>query len=447
MSTYKYPNKIPFYKFLVHSSAIAKNPIPFHQKWFKNNNDSFSVQAPFVKRVMLTRDAEMAKHILQKNNKTYHKSKIQTKFLSKYVGYGLLTSSGDYWLKQRRLIQPGFHKEKIKNLISIIDQSIETELDAVETGQTIPLYPVMNKLAFEVVAKSLFNFSTERETLRRLQFIIEKLQQFITTEIRQPHKKIWYTLNGEIRYHMKLVKESRTIIGNVIGKRKQSTETHDDLLQMLLDSRYEDGSAMTNNQLIDEILILFVAGHETTANALTFTLTLLAQHPEILSKAQKEADNVSLESFSKIETISKLNYITQCINESLRLYPPAWITDRVAIEDDRLGDYYIKKGTIVGVSIYELHRSAHYWKQPNQFLPERFNDDKAIQKSGYYMPFGAGPRLCIGNNFAMFEMILTVYETLKRFNITTPTKTIKVNPLITLKPVDLELKFSKRTRD
>ena len=109
---YNYPNKVPFYKFLLNSSAIAKNPIPFHKKWFDTHNDSFSVESPFRGRVILTRDAVLSKQILQKKHKIYHKSKIQTKFLSKYVGYGLLTSSGDYWLKQRRLIQPGFHKEK-----------------------------------------------------------------------------------------------------------------------------------------------------------------------------------------------------------------------------------------------------------------------------------------------------------------------------------------------
>lgn len=188
MSKYKYPNKVPFYKFLLQSSTIAKNPIPFHNKLFNEKGDTFAIKSPFYGYIVLTRDATVAKHILQKKHKVYHKSKIQTKYLSKYVGYGLLTSSGDYWLKQRRLIQPAFHKEKIQNLVSIIDKAIHIQVSKIKDENFVDLYPIMNALAFEVVAKSLFNFSANKDTLKRLQFIIEKLQLFIVKELRQPHK-------------------------------------------------------------------------------------------------------------------------------------------------------------------------------------------------------------------------------------------------------------------
>lgn len=447
MSKYKYPNKIPFHKFIRNSSKIAKNPIPFQNMWLKQSNDAFYVKPYFQQPIIVTCKSDIAKDILQKKHKQFHKSKIQTQFLSKYIGYGLLTSSGDYWLQQRRLIQPGFHKEKIKNLVDVIDTTIKAELEKAPLNKDVDLYAIMNELAFEVVAKSLFNFSAEKSTLKRLQFIIEKLQKFITTEIRQPLKKLGFLLSGDYKFHKNLVKESRGIIEGIIVQRKATNKNHDDLLQMLLDARYEDGSAMTNNQLIDEILILFVAGHETTANALTFILTLLAQHKDVLTKVETEVEQVSQKTNDALQSISSLPYLTSCINEALRLYPPAWITDRVAIEDLQLQEYYIKKGTMIGISIYELHRNSENWENPNQFIPERFIDNPKLLKSDAYMPFGAGPRLCIGNNFAMFEMILTVYETLKRFNISTPTKKIEVNPLITLKPVNLELKFTNRTRD
>ena len=441
MAEYQYPNSISFLRFLFNSSKITKNPIPFHKKWFEEKGDSFSVRSPLRGQIMLTRDAKIANQILQKKHKTYHKSELQTKFLSKYVGYGLLTSSGDYWLKQRRLIQPGFHKEKIQNLITIIQQTIDEEIEKITCTKSVDLYPIMNTLAFEVVAKSLFNFSTDKSTLKRLQLIIEQLQQFIVKEIRQPHKKIKYWISGEIRYHMKLVKESRDIINTIIEKRRLSNEPQDDLLDMLLHAKYEDGTSMTNDQLIDEILILFVAGHETTANALTFTLGLLARHKTILKKAKLEVQEVAKKNGSNLETIHSLNYVKSCIEESMRLYPPAWITDRVAIEDDRLGDYHIKKGTIIGISIFELHRSKYYWKQPEEFRPNRFFNKKV--DSLYYLPFGAGPRLCIGNNFALFEMILVMNAFLKKFEISSTTESIKFNPLITLKPVDITVKLSE----
>ncbi len=444
MSKYNYPNKIPFHKFIVNSSKIAKNPIPFQNTWLKQSNDAFYVKPYFQPPVIITCKSEIAKDILQKKHKHFHKSKIQTQFLSKYIGYGLLTSSGDYWLQQRRLIQPGFHKEKIKNLVDVIDATIKTQLETVPLNKEGDLYAIMSELAFEVVAKSLFNFSANKDTLKRLQFIIEKLQQFITIEIRQPYKKLGFLLSGKNKYHKELVKESRDIIETIIIQRKTTNQEHDDLLQMLLDAKYEDGSSMTNAQLIDEILILFVAGHETTANALTFILTLLAQHAAILKKVEDEIDKVSSTTNDALQSISSLTYLTSCINESLRLYPPAWITDRVAIEDVQLQEFYIKKGTMIGLSIYELHRNSAYWEHPNKFIPERFIENPKLLKADAYMPFGAGPRLCIGNNFAMFEMVLTVFEVLKRFKISSTTTTIKVNPLITLKPVGLTLKFEKR---
>lgn len=441
MPKYKYPNRVPFYKFLIRSSAIAKNPIPFHNKCFNEVGDTFAVKSPFYGHIVLTRDAVITKHMLQKNHKVYHKSKIQTTYLSKYVGYGLLTSSGDYWLKQRRLIQPAFHKEKIQNLVEIIDKAINEQVNRIDTEGFVDLYPIMHELAFEVVAKSLFNFSAEKDTLKRLQFIIEKLQLFIVKELRMPYKKLWYTLTGEIKYHMKLVKESRNIINTIIDQRRASDDEHDDLLDMLLFAKYEDGTTMTNEQLIDEILILFVAGHETTANALTFTLKLLAQNKEVLTKVETEIKETSAKNLTPLQEISQLSYTKCCIEESLRLYPPAWITDRVNIEDDKIDDYVLKKGTIIGASIYELHRNKRYWDRPEVFKPSRFFEENRKEIMSYYMPFGAGPRLCIGNNFAMYEMILAVNTILKRFHISTNNDTIKVNPLITLKPVDIKMKF------
>ena len=443
MPKYNYPDNISFFRFLFKSSEITKNPIPFQRKWFEEKGNSFSVWSPFRGHIILTRDADISRRILQKKHKIYDKSELQTKFLSRYIGYGLLTSTGDYWLQQRRLIQPGFHKEKIQNLISIIQQTIEKEIEKIETDHFVDLYPIMNTLAFEVVAKSLFNFSADQTTLKRLQIIIEKLQKFIVKEIRQPHKKLKYLLSGEIRYHMKLVKESRAIINTIIDERRNSKEVQDDLLDMLLNAKYDDGSSMTNDQLIDEILILFVAGHETTANALTFTLCLLAKHKEALTKAANEVQEVSRKDKTYLEIISHLKYVRSCIDESMRLYPPAWITDRVAMEDDTLGNYHIKKGTLLGISIFELHRSKNYWKNPEIFDPDRFYSNEKKIDSSYYLPFGAGPRMCIGNNFAIFEMVLAINTILKKFEITSDTKPIEYLPLITLKPVGIKLKFKE----
>jgi cytochrome P450 len=244
---------------------------------------------------------------------------------------------------------------------------------------------------------------------------------------------------------MALVQESRDIINKVIDERRVSEKQHDDLLDMLLKAKYEeDGTSMNNEQLIDEILIFFVAGHETTANALTFTFHLLAKHPEILKKAVAEVDNID-DSLSHMEKLAKLNYVKNCVEETMRLYPPAWITDRVAIEDDSFAGFNIEKGTMIGVSFYELHRNKKYWKNPDDFIPERFSEENRKETAGHYFPFGAGPRMCIGNGFALYEMMLSVYAVLKKYHIETDQKTVEVAPLITLKPINVTLKFTKRT--
>ena len=150
---------------------------------------------------------------------------------------------------------------------------------------------------------------------------------------------------------------------------------------------------------------------------------------------------MSSQNVSPLQEIAQLNYTKCCIEESLRLYPPAWITDRVNIEDDNIEGYSLKKGTILGVSIYELHRNKKYWTDPDLFKPERFSEENRKKITPYYMPFGAGPRLCIGNNFAMYEMILAVNTIIKKFNISTDNSNIRINPLITLKPVGVKVNF------
>ena len=359
------------------------------------------------------------------------------------MGYGLLTSNGQLWLKQRRLIQPAFHKQKLEKLIEIISSTVKEELLKIKTNEFIDVYPIMNELAFNVVAKSLFSFSSDKETLRRLQFIIAELQDFIVKELRQPHKRWWLNLTGQVKKKLKLSKESRQLILNIINKRRESNETHDDLLDMLLAVTYEDdGSVMSDEQLIDEILILFVAGHETTANALTFATYLLANNTQYIAQIREESKEIQDTSLS-IGSLAQLPVAKAVVDETMRLYPPAWITDRVAVEDDDLGKYQIEKGAIIGISFYEIHRDPRHWNNPNDFFPERFVGEEAKKHSKYYYPFGAGPRMCIGNNFAIYEMLLTLVNLLNNFDLESSDEEMYINPLVTLRPVNAKVKFKK----
>jgi cytochrome P450 len=441
---YNYPRQLSIFRFLLNAESIRKNPIPFHKKYFDQFGDTFSLKIGKTKHVILSRDNGVAEYILQKNHKNYQKSELQTKFISKYLGKGLLTANGDFWLKQRRLIQPAFHKQKMNQLIQNMQQTIIAELKDLPEDKPVALFPIMNQLAFNVVSKSLFHIVVE-EKMSRLKVIINDVQNFLIKEIRLPYKAFWFKISGQIKKHQKLALETDVIIREIIERRIKSEEKHNDLLDMLLETRYEDtGEAMSTQQLIDEIKILFIAGHETSANAMTFTLHLLGNHPEIQQKIFDELTEIESQTDDIVEQLQKMNYTNAVINESMRLYPPAWITDRENIQDDAFLGYHIKEKTLIGVSFYELHRNPKYWDNPSEFNPERFLGEQKKESYKYFYPFGAGPRMCIGLGFAMYEMSLTLSYIIRKYSVTSAAKEIQINPLVTLKPVGATVTFSKR---
>lgn len=237
-------------------------------------------------------------------------------------------------------------------------------------------------------------------------------------------------------------------IAGIISARRKDTRHYDDLLSMLLEVEDADTKErMTDKQLRDEVLTIFIAGHETTANALAFTLYLLAKHPDVKARVQKEAAGVLNGAELTYDLLNKLEYTTMVIKESMRLYPPAWVTVREACKDDVLDGYLIKQGDKVVVSPYVMQRNKKYWNEPEAFDPERFNaaNIKNIPKFAYF-PFGGGARLCIGNNFAMMEMQLVVALMCNKFDFTLPEGfEAEARPFITLRPKDgVPLRFMKR---
>ncbi len=384
---------VSVFRFLVHSTQILKNPLPFHHKNFETKGDTFRLKLGFGKSVVFSRDASFAQYALQKNQKNFTKSPIQTKDLSKYVGFGLLTSEGELWQKQRKLIQPAFHKKQLINLLETIQNAIKTELAKIETGKPINIFPVFNDLAFQTVVKSLFSSAVDQKEINKLQQITESAQQMLVKELRQPYLGWWFKLSGKIKKHISETNEARKILKRLVNERRNSGKREDDLLDMLLEARYEDGSATEEEQLIDEILILFTAGHETTSNALTFTCELLVRNPDIQEKLFSEIIEAKENSETLMDFIKNCPFTKNVIEESLRLYPPAYFIDRVNIEEDEFNGMKIPKNSSLLFSLLEIHTDPKYWDEPNRFKPERFSEANANQFSGHYFPFGAG-RVC-----------------------------------------------------
>lgn len=442
MSTHKEIPSVPLSRFLKHSLEILKNPLPFHHDNFIAKGDTFKLKIGFSTEIVFSRDAAFAEYVLQKNHKNYTKSKIQTEDLVKYVGKGLLTAEGELWKKQRQLIQPAFHKKQLSNLLDKIHGAILQEYRPIRVGKTLDMFPVFNDLAFQTVVKSLFSSAASPEEISRLQFITESAQNMLVRELRQPYLAWWFKASGIIEKHLVLTREAREILKNIVNQRRESQHKQDDLLDMLLEARYDDGNFMDEEQLIDEILILFTAGHETTSNALTFIFQLLAQHPEWQEKIYQETISNSAQDLMQVVSTSKI--CQQVIEEAMRLYPPVYFIDRVNVEKDEFNAMLFKKGSNLLFSIYEIHRHPELWQRPNEFLPERFQEG-GRKFSSQYFPFGAGPRKCIGNNFAMFEMIIAVTELVKTYKIFPQFETIEITPLITLKPKNAFLRFEERS--
>lgn len=430
----KLPKGYNFIHSLWRTYKQVKNPIGSMEESMAKFGGTYSVNLGRM-RLIATQDPALIDYVLRINNRNYNKSKILTEQLGRFIGKGLLTANGEYWLRQRRLIQPGFHHEKIHALYAIIQKTVSDFLNGFAVGKQIDVYPMMNKLAFDIVINTLFNVKVDQEKRDELGRFITETQDFVMRDIRQPYKSWWFKLSGEVQKYLNKSERAREIIRSIIQERKKDGGKKNDLLDMLLDARYEDnGQPMEERQIIDEILILIIAGHETTANALSFALYLLANH-------QKEQD-VLRESTSALtlEQTARHDLLYAVINETMRLFPPAWISDRVAINDDQFGDFFIPKDTIVVLFYYGLHRNANLFSNATGFDPARFarmNADK--DKPKIFYPFGGGPRLCIGNNFAMAEMSIFLHAAVQKFKFLPGKVEPVINPLVTLRPDKVEL--------
>lgn len=439
MTNYRLPAGYPLLQSFARTYKQVKDPIGSMEESMARFNGTYAVNLG-NRRLIATQDPGFIDHVLKTNHKNYYKSPILTEQLGRFLGKGLLTSNGEYWLKQRRLIQPGFHLDKIHGLYAIIKRTVDNFLSSFPTGAKVDVYPEMNALAFEIVINTLFNIRVPPQTRNELSTFITETQDFVIKDIRQPHKSWWFKLSGEVSRNLHKAKGARRIIQDIIRTRKESGSKFHDLLDMLLDARYEDSSLpMEEEQVIDEILILLIAGHETTANALSWTLYLLANHPDELQKLRESTRNLSV---AESVVHDRLNAV---IKEAMRLYPPAWISDRVALHDDAYLNFTFPKNTIIILFYYGLHRDERFWDDAAAFKPDRFMKDIGIRdKPKAYYPFGAGPRLCIGNNFAMAEMTLFLQAIVQMFDFLPTGTEPKLKPLVTLRPDRVMLQVKKR---
>jgi cytochrome P450 len=398
---------------------LVKQPLNFLLEIHKNYPSIAHIKV-FNRKLVLLTDPTLIRFVLQTNQKQYTKGS-QYKFLKLILGNGLVTSEGDLWKRQRKLIQPAFHKQYINTLFD--DMLFCTNImmkewdEYVKTEKELYLSDEMMKVTLRIISKTMLStdVNSEAETIRTsLVFIGSQIAQKAMKPIQLP---MWFPTNDNVEF-LKSKKNLDKIIYKIIEEHRQSTNKRGDLLDMLIASKYEDtGECMPDDLLRDEIMTIFVAGHSTTATALAWTFYLISQNPEVYDKLKKEVDEVVGDGELTFQHLQQLRYTKNVFNESMRIYPPVWMIVRKAAEDNMVGDYLIEKDTDVLIPPYIVHHDATLWKDADKFIPERWDTEEVKQMDKFtYFPFAAGPRMCIGNNFALFEADIIIAKVIQKFD-------------------------------
>jgi cytochrome P450 len=364
------------------------------------------------------------------------------------LGKGLLTSEGDLWLRQRRLIQPAFQRTRMAHYGSCMPAYTNRLVDSWQDGGARDIVPEMMLLTLQIAAKILFDAEVTDEARAVGEALTLLQESFLSRFNSLVPPPLWLPVPANLRLR-RAVRRLDEILYGFIRRRRQSDEDRGDLLSLLLHARDEDDrTGMTDRQVRDEAMTLFLAGHETTALSLSWAWFLLAAHPEAEKRLHAEVDDVLAGRVATVEDLQRLRFTEAVILEAMRLYPPAYVIGREAIHECEVAGYRVSRGTTILMSQWVVHRDSRFFGSPEMFLPERWLGDEAKQLPKYaYFPFGGGPRLCIGNNLAMMEAVLVLATLTQRIRfMLRPGKTVEPWPTFTLRPrngVPVVLEFRK----
>jgi cytochrome P450 len=350
------------------------------------------------------------KHVLLSNHRNYTKGQGMDR-VKILLGNGIMTSEGDFWRRQRRMMQPDFHRRVLGRFARLIHEVNEKFVErwAAQASRGEPVNVTDDA-------------SDDLERVEREQGL-------------NPFEVVAKEQNRDLKFAFRF-RSLGKLIGELIGRRRREGEERVDLLAMLMAARDHDDQPMSDKELIDEVMTLIVAGHETTAAALTWTWYLVVRHPDIAGELEAEADRTP-DGLLDLEAAESLSYAHQVVQEALRLYPPGWLFTRRALEADELGGFPVAARTDVFISPYTLHRHPDFWSAPEEFQPARFAGIDAKERHRFaYIPFSVGPRHCIGENMAMFEMLVHVNRMARRFRLR----------LLNDDPIELEAQINLRPR-
>lgn len=419
-------------------SVMRQDPLGFLMECTQRYGDVVDIRFPPFRNFLVSHPRDV-KHILQDNHRNYWKGIVLGK-LKRIAGEGLLFSDGALWRRQRQLIQPAFHRERISALAEMMTEATAVMLDQwstqAATRRPLDVAPEMSKLTLEIVAKALFGTDLGEDK--------EEFVEAVTGAMAYANHLVnhIFTLPLVIptpanRRGRRAINSLDRIVWKMINARPPEATDRNDLLTMLITARdAETNERMDDRQLRDECVTFLVAGHETTAVTLSWAWHLLSSHPSIERRLHREVDEVLGKRTPTVSDLADLPYTRMVLEESMRLYPPAWATTRQAYADDEVGGQRIPAGTPVTVSPYVTHRNPVFWENPEAFDPQRFAPERSAERPDYaYYPFGGGPRGCVGRQFAMMEGQLVLAMVAQRFHLQgVPGHPVVPDPILTLRP-------------
>jgi cytochrome P450 len=404
----------------------ARDPLGFFLRLTREHGDIVQYRT-MPEPAYLINHPSYVQHVLLNNGRNYNKNTHLNKYmLGSLTGQGLLTSEGELWRRQRRLIQPAFHRRNLVKFEAVMHQAaarlLEKWSNIARRPQPVDVANEMMQLTLDIVTQSLFGYDITEQA--------ETIGNSVDTLIKVARPR---------RQRFQAAKETLdNIVYGIINNRRQSPETDaEDLLAMMLLARDEEtGEGMSDQQLRDEVMSLLIAGHETTANTLSWLWWLLSQHPEVRGRLELELARVLDGQIPTMTHFADLTYTKMVVEESMRLYPSAWTISRRAIADDTIGGYHIPAQAVVAMSPYTMHRHPRFWDDPERFDPERFTPEKSAERHRFaYFPFGGGARRCIGEHFAMMENMIIVPALVQHFRMhLVPDHPVEPHALITLRP-------------
>ncbi|MDZ4764193.1 MAG: cytochrome P450 [Chloroflexota bacterium] len=412
---------------------FSRDPISAFRELARYDSDLLHYQlGPF--NTYMPKHPDLIHEILVTKAKSFHKWERQKQVFGKFNGNGLVNSDGDFWRRQRKLVQPAFHHKRIRTYAEIMVEYTGRHMATWRTGAPLNIEAALSALTRDIVTKTLFDADVSDES-QRLSEIIALIQVMAFRQFGELLALPEWLPTPNKRRERAALADLDTIVHGLIRERRASGIDKGDLLSMLL-LAVEDGEGMTDQQARNEITTLFIAGHETTSTALAWVVYLVAAHPAVEAKLLAEVDALGGRA-PTFDDLPRLKYTEWVIKESMRLYPPTYFFPREVVEPVEIGGHMLPKGALIQISPYMLHHDPRFWEQSETFMPERFAPDRIASVPDYaYFPFGAGPRVCIGNAFAMMEMQLIVATIMAqmRLPLTPGHAKPELLPLITLLP-------------